>query len=116
MKDFPGITNAVLNRSTINKLKNYFNNKISYLEGESIISVTPVGGIHYTGHRITTNSVAFEILRKNSKLIILLIQYPKGVLFHAYIYYPDVDKYSGSDWKYILDKIYTDISEILTNI
>ena len=113
MENFKSITNVKLNKSVVTTLKKEFNNWSAFSVGKTRTHVTPNGGIHYTGKLTETNCISFEIKRGGTYIMISLFEYPKGVVFHAHIFYPDVDKRSKDGWTNVLVPIYESIKTIL---
>ena len=115
MKGYPPIQGVKLNSETIKRLRDYFSGWSIFTAGKTKISITPSGGVHYTGSTIITNAVSFEIRRGNAYIMITLLEYPKGVIVHMHIFYPDINKYSSNIWDKIISKVYEEVKNVLLN-
>ena len=113
MKDFPPIHDIKLTSDIINKVKSHFKWS-SFTVGESVVSVTPSGGVHYTGSRTLYPSISFEIIRK-VYIMVSLFEYPKGIIIHFHIYYPQIKNLSESELQVVTTKLYSEIKNLLTN-
>ena len=109
MKEYPPLYNVELTPRTIAKLKSHFSWS-AFSEGETITSVTPSGGIHYSGMRTKTKCVIFEIKRGGIYVMVSLFAYPKGVILHTHIFYQDIGK---KDLKPIVQNIYNEVKNLL---
>lgn len=112
MEGFPSIKGAKIDASLVRKLKNSFKGWSMFSVGKTKTHVTPSGGIHFSGAPTLTNSISFEIKRGGTYLMISLFEYPKGLVFHAHVYYPDIERKSKDDWKKTISLIYEEIKKI----
>lgn len=110
MKGFPPIKDVKLDKSTISKVKSYFKWSM-FLEGTAIISLTPSGGIHYTGTRKESPCISWEVTRGGTYYMCTLIEYPHGVIFHLHVYLTQISKSSPIDPKTI--KLYSEVKNLL---
>lgn len=112
MDGFPSIKGAKLTNKNIKILSKEFNWSM-FTVGKTKTSITPSGGIHFSGKLTITEAVSMEIRKGGVYIIISLFEYPKGVVFHSHIYFPHIDKKSKSDFSKIIQEIYVQVSKIL---
>jgi hypothetical protein len=110
MKGFPPLKGVKLNKETISKIKSYFKYTM-FFEGVAIASISKSGGIHYTGVRTKEPGIAFEVIRGGIYIMVVLFEYPHGLVFHSHIYLPDIDKVSGMDPRVV--KLYSEVKNLL---
>ena len=113
MEGFPSFKGAKLNASVAKKLQNHFKNWSMFTIGKTKTHITPNGGIHFSGKLTETMAISFEIKRGNAYIMISLFEYPKGVVFHAHIYYPDISRKNDDEWKKVLDVVYNETKSVL---
>ncbi len=108
MKEFPSIKDVKLTHKIINQLKGYFK-WATFCEGISKISETKSGGVYGPGETKLTKTVTFEIKRNNAYVMITLIEYKFGLIFHAHSYFPHMNRVNIDTIK----KIYLEVIKIL---
>ena len=45
--------------------------------------------------------------------MISLFEYPKGLVFHAHIYYPDVERRNKEEWKKVIQIVYDELKQAI---
>jgi len=113
MEGFPSIKGAVLDKNTVRRIQKLYPSWSMFSVGKTKTRITPSGGIHFSGKETNTNCLSFEIKRGGGYIMISLFEYPKGLVFHAHIYYTDLDKRSKDGWNKVLQPIYEEIKNIL---
>jgi len=59
--------------------------------GHTFVHVTPSGGVHYTGKATKTNALFIELpAGRGQYILVVLYEYPKGVIMHIYETKPNV--------------------------
>lgn len=114
MEGFPSLKGAKIDSKTAKKLQDKFKNWSMFSVGKTKTHITASGGIHFSGVPTITTSITFEIRRAGTYLMISLFEYPKGLVFHAHIYYPDVDKKSKADWNKVIQTVYEEVKQALS--
>lgn len=112
MEGYPPFIGAKLSSSNVNKIKRYFKWSM-FTEGDAIVSETRTGGVHYTGSKTRRKAVSFEVIRKNTYVVIVLFEYKKGVIFHTHIFFPQVSKRSSSILELITTGLYNEVKNLL---
>lgn len=82
------IVSGKITKDTTHKIEKAFSRNItSICEGKTWVYVTKTGGVHYTGTKTETKAISFELSINKSYLVVLLYEYPKGVIVHFFIPY-----------------------------
>ena len=110
MEDFVSFKGAKITDKLVEDLRTNFKWTI-FTIGKAKTHVTKYGGVHYSGQLTYFPVVSFEIKRGGSYLMITLMEYPKGVILHIHIYYPDIKK--RSDWKSLVESVYMEVGEYI---
>lgn len=110
MEGFVSFKNVKITDELVNTLKTKLNWSI-FTVGKSKTHVTKYGGVHYSGKLTFFPAVIFEIRRDNAYIMVSLLEYPKGIIMHVHIYYPDIKK--KSDWKQTVEKVYKEIGSYI---
>ena len=114
MSGFPSIKGVRIDKELVKKLQKKFPNWSMFSVGKTKTNITDSGGIHFSGTPTITNSISFEIKRGKTYIIVSLFEYPKGLVFHAHVYFPDVDAKTKDGWKTIIDKIYSEVNDAIS--
>lgn len=110
MKGFPPFKGVKLDKKIISKIKSHFRWSMFFV-GESITSLTPSGGIHYSGKSTKTPAIAWEVRRGGRYWMCELFQYPKGLILHMHVFLPDAQGISPMDVTAV--KLYSEVKNIL---
>ena len=113
MEGFPSIKGAKIDKNLAKKLQNYFKSWSMIAVGKTRTHITPAGGIHYTGKETMTNSISFEVKRGGGYVMVSLFEYPKGLVFHAHIYFSDMDRKTKDGWEKVLKSLYEEVKKLL---
>lgn len=109
MEGYPSFKGLKLDNRVKDLIKSNFK-IISYCEGQTKANFTNEGGVFYTGTPTITKSIMFE-LQSVSYIVIQLYEYPKGLVFHAFIDLRGFNK--GQEfWDKTTRKIYDKLSEL----
>jgi hypothetical protein len=103
-----------LNEELISKLKKYFK-WTAFCVGENVVSVTPSGGVHWTGKRRLFPAVMFEVVRKNTYFVVHLNQYPNGIIFHVHIFSSQIDKLTKEQINEVIDSLYKEVNDLVSS-
>ena len=113
MKNYPSFQNKKLNAELIHNIKKLFPNYTQFAIGTAKLKITENGGVHYSGVLKESNCINFELPIGNNKIIISMIEYPKGLLFHAHIYLPNIEDNSYNKLSNQVNIIYNKIKEVI---
>jgi hypothetical protein len=108
MEGFGPIYNIKLTDDIVQKLKNHFKWTM-FTEGVALVHETPSGGVHYTGKAKYNKAISFEVTRGGTYIIVSLFEYPKGVILHTHIFWPQISKAN----KEVIRKIYEEVKYVL---
>ena len=112
MEGFPSIKSAKITPKSAKKIKDTFKNWSMFSVGKTRTHITPSGGIHFSGKLTETTALTFEIKRGGGYIMISLFEYPKGVVFHAHVYYSDLERKSKQEWGKVIEQIYNEVKTI----
>jgi len=79
------ISGGKLTNDTLDLIKKAFGNRLTAIaSGITWVSVTPSGGVHYTGKRTEMKCIFFELKVSRGYVVVALYEYPKGVIVHFF--------------------------------